>query len=315
MKKFSSSQFRSQLNRMKSQARQAEQKLKSAVRKADRENKKVISDYNAGVRRHNQAVRQSNTKRKQAIYKINSELRRLSQPSPRISIETVYQVSGDVYAETRHGITDLIESRDRFSDVSYNDQATKSLLVDIPDNEVIETVETYNYLVRPDTIPQQEPSGGILSESDFGHVLSAVDPEYCNIWNGALFSLNPNNPDRGRQFMTSSRELIRLLLNNVAPSERVVEHNPDCEKDEKGAPTRRSKLLFLCRLFPEIHLPTFVERDINATLDLYRLLSGGTHRARNNQDEQALLRVKDRVEHCAGFIISLHQGSDEIEIE
>src|SRR4051812_48297552 len=104
MAKFNSSQFRSAMNRLKSQVRQAEQKI-------SREVKKQVSDYNRGVQKYNQEVRQYNSKRRQAIYKYNSDLRRLSQSQRKRTVEVVLVQPGKIEIETRPNIIRLIESQ------------------------------------------------------------------------------------------------------------------------------------------------------------------------------------------------------------
>lgn len=307
MAKFNSSQFRSAMNRLKSQARQAEQNI-------NREIRKNVSDYNRSVQKYNQEVRRYNTKRKQAIYKFNSDLRRLSQQRSR-SVEMVLVQSGKIEIETRPNVILLIESQ---KDLAFQPSTSAGFNLSLPnltENEVAETVDTYNLLVQPDEIPATEDAEELLLDSSFEEVLGAIDSEFVSIWRGALWALNPQNTDRARQFMTSSRELIRLLIDKVAPPDQVLSVLPSCEKDQNGRPTRRAKLKFLCRNLPCGGLSEFVERDIQATIDLYDLLSGGTHRQRNTSSDTALLAIKERVQHCTGFVISIYKNEAELEIE
>lgn len=306
---FNSSQLRSAMNRMKSQVRQAEQKI-------NREIKKSVSDYNRGIQKYNQEVRSYNSKRRQAIYKLNSEFRRLSQPQRTRTVEVVLVQPGRIEIETRPNIIRLIESQKGLSFSS--DDVTNSIhqsLLDLTDNEVTETVDTYNLLVKPDDIPKSQQASELLLDSSFEQILGAVDSEFIHIWQGALWALNPKNTDRARQFMTSSRELIRLIIEKVAPSDKVILYSPSCERDQNNRPTRRSKLKYLCRNLPCMGMSEFVESDIQSTIDLYDLLSGGTHRQRNTSSDEALLAIKDRVQHCAGFVISIFKNEMEIEID
>lgn len=309
MAKFSSSQYRSAVNKLNSQIRQAQQKV-------NREVKKQVADYNRGVQKYNQEVRKHNTKRKQAIYKFNSDIRRLSQQQRSRTVEVVLVQSGKIEIETRPNVIRLIESQK-----GLNFQAAPSLdvfqqtLPNLTENEVAETVDTYNLLVQPGELPITENAGELLLDSSFEEVLGAIDSEFVNIWRGALWALDPRNTDRARQFMTSSRELIRLLIDKVAPIEQVLSSHPDCEKDQNNRPTRRAKLKYLCRSLPCQGLSEFVERDIQSTIDLYELLSGGTHRQRNTSNDSALLAIKDRVQHCTGFIISIFKNDSDLEVD
>jgi hypothetical protein len=62
---------------------------------------------------------------------------------------------------------------------------------------------------------------------------------------GALFSLNPKNPNALRHLITSAREIFIQILDDFAPDERILSRFPGCDKTYKVQSTRRWKISYI----------------------------------------------------------------------
>ena len=78
---------------------------------------------------------------------------------------------------------------------------------------------TANYLLNNE-IPEENTEDIAL-----GDKLFKVSDDLGNRWKGAVFALNPNNPDAARHFCTSAREIIKERVND-----------PPYDKNGSGTP-------------------------------------------------------------------------------
>jgi hypothetical protein len=84
-----------------------------------------------------------------------------------------------------------------------------------------------------------------------GPALIEVDPAFEQLWLGALLALKSGNPERGRHFSTSCRELLDSLLDRLAPLDRVKRWSTTPVKVEKGKASRKDQLRYLRRELQE----------------------------------------------------------------
>lgn len=121
-----------------------------------------------------------------------------------------------------------------------------------------------------------------------------------------MFSLNPANPDATRHFCTSAREIFTEAIEITAPDEVVFAHNPHCEKTDRGNATRRAKISYLLsKKGIDASAEQFVDDDITNILDLFHVLSDGTHGAAGKYSIAKLKAIKKRVEGGIGFLCSI----------
>lgn len=84
-----------------------------------------------------------------------------------------------------------------------------------------------------------------------GPALIEVDPAFEGLWLGALLALKGGNPERGRHFSASCRELLDSLLDRLAPLDRVRRWSTTQVKVEKGKASRKDQLRYLRRELQE----------------------------------------------------------------
>ena len=98
------------------------------------------------------------------------------------------------------------------------------------------------------------------------------------MWKGAIEAFHSDNSDKVRHFSISIRELYTHLIYNLAPDEDIKKWTSDKGNyDDKGRPTRRARLLFICRNINNKPFNSFVKKDVDATLAFIDIFQKGTH--------------------------------------
>lgn len=134
--------------------------------------------------------------------------------------------------------------------------------------------------------------------------LRKISHDLDSRWQGAVYALNPHNPDAARHFCTSAREIISQILELKAPDVNVISSMPSCDRNEQGKPTRRAKLKFLLTQKGMIEEPfeEFVEQDMENIVQLFRVFNDGTHGSAGTFSFQQLNSIKKRVEDGIIFL-------------
>jgi hypothetical protein len=101
-------------------------------------------------------------------------------------------------------------------------------------------------------------------------LLQAVDPALARPYIGAHDALRGRNADRTRHILSSLKELWNHLLRRLAPDEHVLSWVPTDDKDllHEGRPTRRARVLYICRSLNHGPLTDFVVQDTRALVKL-----------------------------------------------
>ncbi len=104
-------------------------------------------------------------------------------------------------------------------------------------------------------------------------LLEAVDPALVAPYIGAHEALRGEHPDRARHVESSLRELWGHLLRRLAPDEDVLAWIPPGHEEllHDGKPTRRARVKFICRKVDHGPLTAFVDKDVDALLNLLDL--------------------------------------------
>lgn len=278
-KKLTPSQFKSKM-------RQLEQKQKRTINREinnyNRNVKKAINNYNAEVRKHNAKCRQN----RQIIY---NELRKLNKSNVRTS----YTVSSRIMQQHYEDV-----GRVYYEGVSVIPE--QNIILDLIEQEQANSLITENY-IEGNYVPEELPE-----DIKIGDKLELVSGDLNKRWKGAIFALNPSNPDATRHFCTSTREIFTEFLEIKAPDEKVFAYNPRCQKTERGNATRREKIKYMMRNTKmDESVVSFVEADIKNVLELNQMLSGGTHGPAGKFSFNKLIQVKKRVEQGINFLFEI----------
>ena len=177
-------------------------------------------------------------------------------------------------------------------------------LLDLSEREAANSAEVTNRILG-----DQEAAAAVdeLEDAELLDGLRGISVVLDDRWNGAVFSLNPQNPDAARHFCTSAREILTQILQLKAPDADVVALLPDCDRTSDGNPTRRSKIsYFLARRdMAAESLEQFVEDDIDNIVQLFNVFNKGTHGAAGMFDLIQLGAVRKRVENGIMFLIEI----------
>jgi len=135
--------------------------------------------------------------------------------------------------------------------------------------------------------------------------LSRLDPHLPQLLAGARQTLTSPNPDRIRHLCTSLRELSTQVLHHLAPDEQVRAWTSDPEHFHGGRPTRKARLLYVARAANQPPLRRFIEKDIDALMELLDLVQQGTHSVAPPFTDQQIRHILIRSESTICFLIDL----------
>jgi len=272
-------------SQVKSKIRHIQNKYNQEMRKVERQINHKINDYNREVKRQNSKLRQNQSK-------INSELMKLQRNS-RIRVSSTYKIS----------VINVNQSYDRLSqkyDFEDNSNRYRNFLEKI-EEENANNLEVANVILNNDEINNESYA---LEENIVSNKLLNISEDLDNRWKGAIFSLNPKNPDATRHFCTSTREIFIQIIDTKAKDKDVIDAFPDCEKTNNGTVSRRSKIKYLLHKkgVNDIDIENFVHTDIENILSLLYELNGGTHGQAGKYSINQLKSIKKRVENGLNFL-------------
>lgn len=290
-RRISTSQFRSKLRQAEQKQRQAINRYNQAVRTHNQKLNQAINQYNQEVRAHNARVRAYRQK-------LTSALNRLKSLSATTTTRHI---------TFRTSVTTLHERYTRFEEHSaprYEDTANAHI-VDLVDREDANNLDVMNALLSGEEAGEQDQSG--IEGTTIGTELVKISPELDARWKGAIYALNPRNPDAARHFCTSAREIFTQILETKAPDNEVLATLPGCDLTEQGKPTRRSKIRFFLhrRGLNDTYLEEFVEEDMENIVQLFRVFNDGTHGSAGVFTFTQLVSIKRRVEDGIAFLANV----------
>ena len=280
--RITSSQIRSKFQQVQSRHRQQVHKVNNEIRKFNTERKRKIDAYNREVRAHNTRVRANQNR-------LNSALHQFAQQSIAVRYSNFYI-----------SVENLSNAYEQL-DIS----GTNSFLSDIAEQETTNSVIVFNSLLDDTSDPKVSHED--LSNSIIASELADISPDLHSRWHGAIYALNPDNPDAARHFCSSSREIITQILDINAPKLEVLEHLPDCEKSKEGFPTRRAKIHYCLNRHGRVNdtFEKFVSADIDNVLMLFDELNAGTHGPAGKFTLEQLVSTKIRVEDAIRFMCEI----------
>ena len=144
------------------------------------------------------------------------------------------------------------------------------------------------------------------NEVDLNTFLSKLDKGLYSMWLGAIQAYHSDNPDRIRHFSSSLRELYTHVLHIISPDTEVKNWISDENLLHNGRPTRRARLLYVCRNINNYPFGDFVEKDVDSTLAVIDMFQEGTHKIASKFSEKQLLALKCKAECTLKFLLQIH---------
>lgn len=187
------------------------------------------------------------------------------------------------------------------------------LVSGLPPIELLTHVELIDTITRNDDdrldLPESEEILGqdIIEEIeyDFENLLFDHNPDSVTLWRGAKQSLDSGNPDRFRHSITSLRELFTHVLHKIAPDENIQLWTSEEAYYHNGKPTRRARLMFLCRKVNHDPFTDFVDKDIDATLKFLDLFHKGMHELKIDFTQTQVSFMITRMESLLRFLLKI----------
>lgn len=135
--------------------------------------------------------------------------------------------------------------------------------------------------------------------------LPQLNSGLLNMWKGAIETFNSNNSDKVRQFTVSLRELFGHVMHLLAPDDEIKKWSIEETYYEKGKPTRRARLHYICRNISNKPFNRFVEKDIQSTIEFIGIFQDGTHSIESGFTPQQLIAMKSKAETTLKFLLEI----------
>jgi len=286
-------------------------KLKSKLRQLESKQRQVITKYNQEQGRHNQNVRNAVNKYNSAVRQYNARVRanrqRIINELNRLENRSIvrYRVLHSSTLTLNTAYQALERHEHEFESVPFGNQ-----FLDLSEKENANSLSVSNAIESED-LQGTTGNGEELATTGITNELLRISPDLDNRWRGALFSLNPRNPDASRHFCTSAREIFINILDHFAPDSEVLSRFPSCEKTDNGQPARRWKInhiLVKAGIVSE-QAVDFVDEDVTNVLQLFRVFNDGTHGSAGKFEFTQLRAIKERVESGLVYLATICENS------
>ena len=112
---------------------------------------------------------------------------------------------------------------------------------------------------------------------------------------GALFALDPRNPDASRHFLHERSRNLHRHPGTACSRRRRVPGVSDCPKTDTGRPTRRARIQFALHQKGLLTAPLeqFIDDDVDDIVALFKLFNTGTDGEAANIAFSSLVAIKD----------------------
>jgi hypothetical protein len=159
-------------------------------------------------------------------------------------------------------------------------------------------------------IHQLENSIQQETASSLEELIGSLNVELLILLHGARQSLESSNPDKVRHFATSLRELFTHVLHALSPDEKIKKWSNSPEHYDKGKPTRRARLRYICRSLDYELFSDFLEKDIDAVVEFLKLFQRGTHEIIPPYTDFQLKIMLVRMESALRLLLEIWKGSN-----
>ena len=282
--------------------------IRSKLRQAQTKQRQAIQKWNSAARTYNNKVRQYNSERKRAIDAYNREVRsynarvRANRSRLRSALQSLSTRTITVRYTSFHTSVAALNSAYERLDNSDADP----LLSDLAERDTANSVTVLNALLGDNSHVQV--GDGELTSTKLSESLGRYSTDMQGRWSGAIFALNPRNPDAARHFCTSAREILADILNTEAPDAEVLSRFPDCQVTEQGTPTRRAKIHY-CLDRSGLNsgaLEDFIDVNINDLSVLFKDLNdGAAHGPAGRFSPPQLTAIKTGADDAIDFICEI----------
>jgi len=147
-------------------------------------------------------------------------------------------------------------------------------------------------------------------------LLEYVNPELIIPFRGAHEAIHQQNTDRKRHILSSLRELWNRLLPTLAPNNEVLPWIPIPNRNEeyivKEKPTRKARIMYICRNINNGPLSEFVEVDVKAFIKFLDALNR-VHELDPSLTEAQLNSILIRSDSAIKYLVNIWKETQESE--
>ncbi len=136
--------------------------------------------------------------------------------------------------------------------------------------------------------------------------LTRLDPRLYKMWKGAIEAYHSQNSDKIRQFTISIRELFSHLFRKLASDEDIKRWSTDSIYYHEGNPTRKARILYVCRNINNDPFKSFIKKDIDATIAFIDIFQYGTHNIDPAFSQNQLTTIKSKAENTIKFLLEIY---------
>jgi len=201
----------------------------------------------------------------------------------------------------------------RARDDNFFGDLPKELTLEQPALEVLESTSFLEIISDP-TLDEQFEIEKNLSRNEIlakiggvEELLLEIDKGLLTMWRGAIEALESGHEDYARHCSVSLRELLTHIIHKLSPDDEIQEWATDLKFFENGRPTRKARLLFICRAVNHDGFVDFITKDIAATIEFFTLFQRGTHQINIPYTHKQLLTLKNKVESTISFLIQTYR--------
>ena len=250
--------------------------------------------------------------------------------APQIALQTQKALSGIdwLHAGNGLGVDILDQSRiqesflglsNSYSNLFLMAEAGQPPIVSLPKS--VAAISSIEYFHSTNLLSQTtyiKPAHGLLPAEE--HIIEEIhgntndellaqlekmDAGLKSMFQGAIYALNSSNPDRVRHFSTSLRELFTHVLHKLSPDNEIRRWSKSKEDFDNGKPTRRARLLYICREINQDSFEMFLNADVKALLEFLNLFQGGTHSIQPGYTDKQMRAMLMRMESTLRFLIEV----------
>lgn len=146
------------------------------------------------------------------------------------------------------------------------------------------------------------------TQTDLRRLLDRLDPALLQLLEGAEAAFRQRGPDWVRHFATSLRELFTHVLHRLAPDENVRAWSSAQEHYSNGRPTRRARLLYICREINFGPFEDFIDTDVDSALECVGVFQGGTHAVDAGLNDKQVQILRARMESILRQMLLAAEG-------
>lgn len=197
-------------------------------------------------------------------------------------------------------------------DTKLLDAFPANLFLEYPALEILESTNLIEVITEEDSDRELE-SERISSRDDVLRNLEGLEKflidigvtELIVMWKGAIDAIESEHSDYARHCSVSLRELLTQVLHRLAPEEEIKKWTDNPQMFDRNRPTRRARLLYICRSVNEDIFTDFIDKDVSSILEFFKLFQRGTHQVQIPFTKRQLQAMKSKVESTLCYLIEI----------